>query len=292
MMQEPMPNDNTDIEIEPLFDEPALVVTNETKALVIADIHLGIEWDLYRSGFSIPSRMKRGLERILAYMEKVSPDRVILLGDVKHNVPQISWQERDEIPYFLSAICEHAAVDIFPGNHDGGIELLVPADRDITVHPARGSIIEEVAYFHGHTWPDPALLKTRHMITAHNHPTIRLTDSLGYATVEQSWIRTHLELQILQKHFAGLELKKENGSWNDPEVIIVPSFNELCGGIAFNESLHDDLLGPLFSSKGVDIDNAEAYLLDGTKLGKLKNIRKMEESRVRPSRRKRKVTKQ
>ncbi|WP_319506978.1 metallophosphoesterase [uncultured Methanolobus sp.] len=276
------------IEIDPVFDEPVIVVSNETKALVIADVHLGIEWDLYRSGFSIPSRMKHGLERILGYIEQVSPERIILLGDVKHNVPQISWQERDEIPYFLSMLCDHAMVDIFPGNHDGGIEYLLPERKNITVHPVRGSIIEGVGYFHGHTWPDPALLSAKYIIAAHNHPTIRFTDSLGYATVEQSWIRTHLNLQVMREHFTSMDLQEENGSWNDPELIIVPSFNELCGGVAFNESLHDDLLGPLFSSKGVDIDNAEAYLLDGTKLGKLKNIRKMEESRMRPSKRKRK----
>jgi putative SbcD/Mre11-related phosphoesterase len=279
------------IEIEPLIDEPALVVNNETKALVIADIHLGIEWDLYRSGFSIPSRMKQGLERILGYIEQFSPDRIILLGDVKHNVPQISWQERDEIPYFLSMLSDHAMVDIFPGNHDGGIEYLLPDRKNITVHPVRGSVIENVGYFHGHTWPDPAMLKADFIITAHNHPTIRFTDSLGYATVEQSWIRTRLNLAVLQEHFTSLELEKENGNWNDPELIIVPSFNELCGGVAFNESMHDDLLGPIFSSKSVDIDNAQAYLLDGTQLGKLKNIRKMEESKMRPSRRKRKGAK-
>lgn len=278
------------IEIDPIIDEPALVVSNETKALVIADVHLGIEWDLYRSGFSIPSRMKFGLERVLAYIEKVSPDRVILLGDVKHNVPQISWQERDEIPYFLSELSDHAIVDIFPGNHDGGIEYLLPEGKDINVHPVRGSVIEDVGYFHGHTWPDPKLLAADYIITAHNHPTIRLTDSLGYATVEQSWIRTRLNLPVLQGHFTSLELGEDNDNWNDPELIVVPSFNELCGGVAFNESMHDDLLGPLFSSKGVDIDNAQAYLLDGTQLGKLKNIRKLEESKVRP-RRKRKGAK-
>ncbi|WP_340820815.1 metallophosphoesterase [Methanolobus sp. WCC4] len=278
------------IKIDPIIDEPALVVSNETKALVIADVHLGIEWDLYRSGFSIPSRMKYGLERVLAYIKQVSPDRIILLGDVKHNVPQISWQERDEIPYFLSTLSDHAIVDIFPGNHDGGIEYLLPDDGDINVHPVRGSVIENVGYFHGHTWPDPKLLNAEYIITAHNHPTIRLTDSLGFAMVEQSWIRTRLDLQVLQGHFTSLELSKENGNWNDPELIVVPSFNELCGGVAFNESMHDDLLGPLFSSKGVDIDNAQAYLLDGTQLGKLKNIRKLEESKVRP-RRKRKGAK-
>ncbi|MEZ5335825.1 MAG: hypothetical protein R2741_11625 [Methanolobus sp.] len=80
---------------------------------------------------------------------------------------------------------------------------------------------------------DPKLLKAEYIITAHNHPTIRLTDSLGYATVEQSWIRTRLNLPVLQEHFTSLELEKDNGNWNDPYPVIVPSFNELLrwGGI-------------------------------------------------------------
>ncbi|WP_406662520.1 metallophosphoesterase [Methanolobus sp. ZRKC3] len=273
------------IEIEPIIEEPALIVKNETKALVLADIHLGIEWDLYRSGITIPSRMEHGLKRIRGYIREYSPDRIILLGDVKHNVPQISWQERDEIPYFLESLAEHAHVDIFPGNHDGGIEYLLPEGGDVKVHPVRGAIIEDVAYFHGHTWPDPKLFSASYIIVAHNHPTIRFTDSLGYAMVEQSWIRTRLNIDVFRNHFNSLDLKEEDGSWNDPELIIVPSFNELCGGVAFNESLHDDLLGPMFSSEGVDIDKAQVYLLDGTQLGALKNIRKMEDSRVRKRKR-------
>lgn len=278
------------IEFEPLIDEPALLVKSTTTSLVVADIHLGIEWDLYRSGISIPSRMKHGLERILGYIRQKSPDRIILLGDLKHNVPQISWQERDEIPYFLESLAEHAQIDIFPGNHDGGIESLIPRRQDIRIHPVRGSIIEGVAYFHGHTWPDPSLLRAQYIVTAHNHPTVRFTDSLGYSVTEQSWIRTRLNMTVLGEHFRDTEMQQRKAG-DSPELIIVPSFNELCGGVAFNESLHDDLLGPLFSSGGVDIDNAQVYLLDGTSLGALKNIRRMEESRPGSRKHKRKVTK-
>ncbi len=279
------------IELEPMIDEPALIVRSITTALVVADIHLGIEWDLYRSGISIPSRMKYGLERILGYIREKSPDRIILLGDLKHNVPQISWQERDEIPYFLESLAEHAQIDIFPGNHDGGIEHLIPRRPDIRLHPVRGSIIEGVGYFHGHTWPDPGLLSARYIVTAHNHPTVRFTDSLGYSVTEQSWIRTKLNMDILGEHFRDPLIKERRGKENVPELIIIPSFNELCGGVAFNESLDDDLLGPMFSSGSVDIDNAQVYLLDGTCLGTLKNIRRMEESRPCTGKRKRKVAK-
>ncbi len=110
-------------EIIPIIEEPALTATNTETSLVIADVHLGgIEWDLYRSGINLPSRMKDRLDRILSYIQSVSPpDRVVLLGgDIKHNVPQVSWQEKDELPRFLETLAEHAHVDILPGNHDGG----------------------------------------------------------------------------------------------------------------------------------------------------------------------------
>ena len=42
-------------EIIPIIEEPALIVSNTETSLVVADIHLGIEWDLYRSGINLPS---------------------------------------------------------------------------------------------------------------------------------------------------------------------------------------------------------------------------------------------
>jgi len=121
------------------------------------------------------------------------------------------------------------------------------------------------------------------MITAHNHPTIRFTDSLGYSTVEPAWIRTRLNIDVFAQHFRGMDLCVKASTWGNPQVLVMPAFNELCGGVAFNESMHDDLLGPVFSSQGLDLDNAGVYLLDGTNLGMLKNIRKLEETRKRKS---------
>ncbi len=267
-------------EIIPILEEPALIVRNTETALVIADIHLGIEWDLYRSGINLPSRMKDRLDRVLGYIQTCSPDRIVLLGDVKHNVPQISWQEKDEIPHFLEKLAEYAHVDIFPGNHDGGIEFLFSGQKDIKVHSVRGEVIDGTGYFHGHTWPAPELLAASHVITAHNHPTVRFTDTFGYSIVEPAWIRTRFSVETLKARFGNLDF--ENGrNWADPEVFIMSAFNELCGGVPFNESTQEDLLGPVFSSGGIELENSEVYLLDGTRLGLLKNIRKLQHTRVR-----------
>ncbi|WP_135607275.1 metallophosphoesterase [Methanococcoides methylutens] len=272
------------ITVEPVINEPALLVSGDTKALVLADIHLGIEWGLYRCGFSIPSQIEQRLERIMKLVEQEDPDRIVLLGDVKHNVPQVSWQERDEIPYFIGSLAEKATVDIFPGNHDGGIEFLLPTDSDVNVYSARGDIIDGVGYFHGHTWPSVELLSAEHLIVAHNHPTVRFTDAMGYSVVEQVWIRARLEREVLAAHFKSADLSPGSEAWSNPDVVVVPAFNELCGGVAFNESVRDDLLGPIFSSGALDIDNSDIYLLDGTYLGILKNIRKLEETQSDRSR--------
>jgi metallophosphoesterase superfamily enzyme len=267
-------------EIIPILEEPALTATNTKTALVIADIHLGIEWDLYKSGINLPSRMKDRLDRILGYIKAVTPDRIVLLGDVKHNVPQVSWQEKDEIPRFLETLAECAHVDIFPGNHDGGIESLFNGQKDIKVHSARGAVLDGIGYFHGHTWPAPELLAASHVITAHNHPTVRFTDAFGYSIVEPAWVRTKFRAETLKERFGSLDF--ENGKdWADSEVFIMPAFNELCGGVPFNESTQEDLLGPVFSSGGIELENAEVYLLDGTRLGQIRNIRKLEHTRVR-----------
>ncbi len=275
------------IQIEPIINEPALLVSGKTTSLVVGDIHLGIEWDLYRSGVTIPSQMEAQLVHLLGLIRKHQPHRLILLGDIKHNVPQISWQERDEIPRFFEALTELVQVDLLPGNHDGGIEFLLPESENITIHPSRGAVIDNVGYFHGHTWPDAKILGEEYVIMAHNHPTVRFTDPLGYSISEPVWIRTSFIGSEIQKHFNKIGMNIDHVS--DTELIIVPVFNELCGGIAFNEARDDDLLGPVFSARTVEVNNARVYLLDGTYLGLLKNIRKLEDTRVRekPRRKKR-----
>lgn len=267
-------------EIIPILEEPALKVTNNEISLVVADIHLGIEWDLYRSGITLPSRMKERLDRIRGYVQENSPDRVILLGDVKHNVPQVSWQEKDEIPRFLETLAEYAHVDIFPGNHDGGIEFLFNRQKNIRIHSARGAVLDGVGYFHGHTWPAPELLAASNVVTAHNHPTVRFTDAFGYSIVEPAWVRTKFKPDVLKDRFGNLDFENRL-HWADPELFIMPAFNELCGGVPFNESTQEDLLGPVFSSGGIKLENVEIYLLDGTRLGLIKNIRKLQHTRVR-----------
>lgn len=250
----------------PILNEPALVVNNNIKVLVIADVHLGIEWELYHRGFSISSQVEKRKKRICDYLENVKPDRTVLLGDIKHNVPRTSWQEKKEVPDFLETISAYAPVDIVPGNHDGDIKELIP--ENVTLHGMRGFLLDKTGYFHGHTWPDERLFSAKYVIMSHNHPTVRLTDKLGHAVSEEVWIRTHFVEKAIRVYYGDID-------WTDPEVIIMPAFNELCGGIPFNESIPEELLGPVFANHAIELENSVAYLLDGTNLGTIGKIRKL-----------------
>jgi len=241
--------------ISPLLNEPALIVENNIRTLVIADIHLGIEWELYHSGISIPSQVEKRTARIMEYISKAAA--------------------------FLKNLAGFAPVDIVPGNHDGDIEELIP--ENVTMHSMRGFVLDSAGYFHGHTWPDADLLSVSHVIMSHNHPAIRLTDALGHGVSEPVWIRTRFIEKAIREHYGKIE------DWRDPEVVIMPAFNELSGGIPFNESIHEELLGPIFANHAIELEKARAFLLDGTDIGTIEGIKKLGITRVRRKYRKKSI---
>ena len=79
--------------------------------------------------------------------------------------------------------------------------------------------------------------------------------------------------QTLKRHY-GVRLKAK-------EIFIMPSFNDFLGGRPVNETRprkeigSEALIGPVLRSEAVDVDNSELYLLDGTYLGTLNQLRKL-----------------
>lgn len=256
--------------ISPVCNQPLLLAEGELRVLVAADLHLGLEHELWLGGVSIPSQTERILERLMKQLSEVKPDRLLLLGDVKHNVPRTSWQERREVPEFLKALCEAVKVEIVPGNHDTGIADMAPLG--VRVRPSSGFVLDGVGYFHGHTWPDPALLRAEVLVAAHLHPAVRLKDPLGCTFTRRVWARAPLQPEAMQKQY---------GFSSAAQMIITPAFNDLCGGLPLNEP-ENETRGPVLSL--ADLDRARLYLLDGTDLGELREIKESQNGLNRKNR--------
>lgn len=250
--------------IQPVFNAPLLLVTGEQRVLVAADLHLGLEFELWLGGVSIPSQTPKILERLRRHVAEIRPDRLLLLGDVKHNVPKTSWQERKEIPEFLRALSKEVKVDIVPGNHDSNLADMAPLG--VRVRPSSGYVLDGVGYFHGHTWPDEKVMRSELLVAGHLHPAIRLKEPIGSAPTRPVWARAPLLADAVQKQYKFA---------TDAELIVAPAFNNLCGGLPLNEPC-EELRGPLLTL--ADLDRTRIFLLDGTNLGLLSEIKTMEKS--------------
>jgi metallophosphoesterase superfamily enzyme len=254
---------------------PALVVENTMRALVIADLHIGIESDLDVHGIHIPSQGRGRLDRVMACIDEGRPDLVLLLGDVKHSVPLTTHQEYRELPALFREIRSRAPLRVVPGNHDGGIERFLEEGELL---PIRGALVDGIGYLHGHTYPDPALLGHL-LVIGHHHPMVSLRDEVGCALRDRAYLLTSVDEGCLGLRPAGAGAGKEEGHGGGAaggnedgnlkacptRILVMPAFNELTGYDITR--MKESTLGPL--SKCMDFPNAEVFLTDGTYLGLL-----------------------
>ncbi len=284
-----------EVSVKPVADQPALLVeVSGKRAIVIADLHLGWEVTLARQGIHVPSQVPRLLEKLRKILEDTRPDLLILLGDVKHTVSKVEFEEWKFVPEFFDKLVEIIpSVEVVPGNHDGNLEPLTPPS--VKINKSNGMILwDTVGLFHGHAWPAPPLLGCKYLVMGHLHPVVVFKDQLGFRITRQAWVRAKSEGKklaegILKREDAKFEgdpaeeaQKKFGVSITDADCIIMPSFNDYLGGQPINKSyqegwteLFKEYMGPVLRSGAVDFENGEAYLFDGTFLGKVQDLRRL-----------------
>jgi len=232
------------------------------KVLAVADLHIGYEFELSRSGVKIPSQTPRMKRRLLDMIDSEKPKELIIVGDLKHNIPYVGDWEFEELERFVRDL--PVRVRIIKGNHDVGLSSIIHAENT-SFGNVRGEIVGKVGFFHGHTWPRKELLQCRYLVLGHSHPVILLVDRLGVQTRLPCFIEAMPKWEEVEKRYPS-ELEGYNEKLR---VIILPSFNELFGGTAFNVEVP---LGPL-AKNCLDIPNSKVILLDGTVVGRVKDVR-------------------
>jgi metallophosphoesterase superfamily enzyme len=136
------------------------------------------------------------------------------------------------------------------------------------------------------------LLQCKTLIMGHLHPVVVFRDPAGFKITRQVWVKatcntTQLSKTLLQKQRIKIEgtpeetVKKHyNFKPRTVQIFIMPSFNDLLGGRPINETKPrrkgaSTMVGPVLRSEAVDLGNSEIYLLDGTYLGTLNQLRRL-----------------
>lgn len=265
--------------LKPIPNHPAILVKKEKqKTLVIGDLHIGWEMALSEKGIHVPTQTSKLLEKLTTLVTTYKPEKLLILGDIKHTVATAEIGEWQDVPEFFNKLKEHILeILLIRGNHDGNLEPLLPENMKIL--PATGITIGETGFFHGHRWPSPLLLECKTLIMGHVHPVVAFRDPAGFRITKQVWIKAKcdgvgLAKTVLKKH----NLKQFKIKPKASQIFIMPSFNEFLGGRPLNErklgkASNERIVGPVLRSEAVDIANAEAYLLDGTFLGTLNQLK-------------------
>ena len=277
--------------ITPLPPYPAaLVRSHVARIMVVADLHIGWEIALSKEGIHVPSQTPKLLKKLKDLLSTYKPEKLLILGDVKHTVATAEKTEWQDVPDFFIELGKHVSeIAVIRGNHDGNLEPLLP--ENVKTLPATGITLNDVGFFHGHRWPSPNLLKCKTLAMGHVHPVVAFRDPAGFRVTRQVWVKavcnpTLLTKVLLQKNKIKVEENPEKTLHahfsirpKTSQLFIMPSFNDFLGGRPLNERKPshkidaDMVAGPVLRSEAVDMKNAETYLLDGTYLGTLEQLK-------------------
>ncbi len=228
-----------------------MVLDGEKKNLVITDIHIGFESIFTSNEIFIGknSSVNETISELLGVIELEKPDSLILLGDIKSSIKNISKNEWDDVPLFFKKIQEKCHITLIPGNHDANIQRLIP--ENISMISSTGMVEENILLTHGHTMPSENFSHVDKIIMGHVHPVFFDEDSV--LNGQRVWVTMKTEKQNIFPNKTG-----------EIEITIIPSFNRYF--YATHKKKYKKSISPIIE-RIKHISTAKIITLDGTIIG-------------------------
>ncbi len=215
---------------------------SKQKVLVINDLHLGYEGELHAKGVLVP---KVQYELVVTEMEKilsvVTPKKIVINGDLKHEFGRISNQEWRDVLSFLDFCLKQCEVVVIQGNHD---PIVKPIAEKKGVSVVTSLEVGETLIVHGDEVVETSL---KRVVIGHEHPAISIVEG-----------------SKKEKYKCFLR-----GKFKRKEVIAVPSFNPLLEGT-------DVLQGQVLSPYLEKVENFDVFIVskgEAFGFGKVKNLK-------------------
>ena len=168
-----------------LIGKCLLISAGKRKILVVGDLHLGYEEHLNRSGVFVSRKM---FEEMNDYFDRVfeetgKVDKVILLGDVKHDFGSIMKQEWNDVLGlfdYLEGKCEK--IIVIKGNHD---KIIGPIASKRNVEVKDFHVIGGICFLHGdRDFKEIYGGKIKTWVVGHGHPAVKISEP-GGAKIEK-----------------------------------------------------------------------------------------------------------
>ena len=231
--------------------KPALILEDKKKDLIVTDIHLGFENSMTSNQIFIGknSSLNETVDEILEIISIEKPDSIVLLGDIKSSIKNISKTEWEEVPEFFKRIKEKCNITVIPGNHDANIQKLI--HENVSLINSTGMVEGNVLLTHGHTMPSENYSHVDKIIMGHLHPVFFQEDSI--INGQRVWVSIRINKEDIFPSKSG-----------QLEIIIVPSFNKYF--YATHRRKFKKSISPIIERIN-KIESAKILTLDGTIIG-------------------------
>ena len=238
------------VEARIIESEPAMILQEQKKHLIITDLHLGLEGNLSLNKVFVEKNVtvKKTIIEIEKLLEITKPDSLILLGDIKSGIKSITKTEWESIPMFFDKLKNRVNLILVPGNHDSNIEKLVP--KEVNIASPKGIIIDEILFTHGHTLPTENYSNISKIVMGHLHPVFFQKESI--INGKRVWISIKCNKDEIFPSQTG-----------DIELIIIPAFNKYFH--MAKKKFYKKSISPIIEK--INTSNAKIITLDGTIIG-------------------------
>ena len=200
------------------------LVLDEGPTVVMGDLHLGYERALENEGVYLPrintDSIRESLNDIICRYE---PERMVLLGDIKHDFRRSGWEEKNEVKKIFNLLSEAAEIIPIKGNHDNYLQNII---ADLGLMAVDHIDIMGFRLEHGHV--DSGV---RPVIIGHEHPSVRIPGSVGGSMKIQCFVHAR-----------------------DDGVIVLPPFSPFASG---NDLVLDEKCVMAPALKSSDLANAD-----------------------------------
>ncbi|RLE71792.1 MAG: hypothetical protein DRZ80_08010 [Thermoprotei archaeon] len=249
-----------------VIDNDLVLLPNRTmyiksiRALVVADLHLGIEYAMALKGIYLPAYQFAEIREILFnYISRFRPEKLIVVGDFKHEFAQKTWQEHRETLLLLDEIKNRNLYFILVrGNHDNFIRGILERNNVDFRDPYY--VEGEFLFIHGHK-DIPGnldLSPIRYIIMAHEHPAVLFKDEVGG--------RDKVPVFMIGSFPDNKKIK----------LIVLPALSSVASGIEVNFVAPSDFLSPILQRAEIDEFKAIASLSTGLlELPQIKHLRSL-----------------
>lgn len=198
-----------------------------SRTMVLGDLHLGIEASLELEGTHLPRaqalEMRRRIDELVnAY----APERIVVLGDLKHEFSRNLDQEWSQVRGMLEHLRSLAELTVVRGNHDN---YLATITASMGLDLVDRAVVDGFHLSHGHVVDEG-----RPLVQGHEHPSARLFDGVG------GYVKLPAFLYNQQA-----------------EVLVLPAFSPLAAGNDVASLFSGDILSP--GLRGLDMGEAQVF---------------------------------